>query len=144
MQAQRQRPAEAFKSCSGFADQYHIVLGNKHWAVSFVNLLKHIINPGALFFSVPLFPSQRTHTQPPPLTYTCQQKLSVTAALCARTGTVGFGGRKKVVGTNICITMSASGLSAHNVSHSHIALEKICELLKGSSLGCLKKFPTRD
>lgn len=56
--------AKAFELCSELTDQYRIVLGNKHWAFSFVNLLKHIINPGTLFllsiFSVSL--STRTHT----------------------------------------------------------------------------------
>lgn len=44
---------------------------------------------------------------------------------------------------NICITMSASGSSAHDVSYSDMALEKICELLKSSSRMLEKVFPLR-
>lgn len=142
IQAQGQRVAEAFKSCSGLPDQYHIVLGNKHWAFSFVNLLKHIINPGALI----LFPSSLstyTYTTSSSHLHVSTESVTHCSTLCLYWN-CGIWRRKKVVGMNICITMSVSGLSAHNVSHSYIAREKICELLKGSSLGCLKKFPTQD
>jgi len=56
------RGSGALASCSEPSDQYHIVLGNKHWALSFVNLVEHIINPGALFSS-PSLPL----SLPPPL-----------------------------------------------------------------------------
>lgn len=108
--------AKAFELCSDLTDQYRIVLGNKHWAFSFVNLLKHIINPGTLFFlsifSVSLSTCTHTHTHLSRLTRMCQQKLSLTAAHCASTRSLGFATKKreKVVRMNICITMSASGL----------------------------------
>lgn len=35
--------------------------------------------------------------------------------------------------------MSMSGMSAHNVTHSYIALEKICELLKRLYPGLLEE-----
>ena len=57
-----QREAKAFQSCSEFADQYGIVLGNKQWAFSFVNLLEQIINPGA-FSSPSSLHSVHTHTR---------------------------------------------------------------------------------
>jgi len=64
MQENVQKVAWEFESCSESADQYHIVLGNKQWAYSFVNLLKHIINPGALFF--PLHSHTSTTSSPHP------------------------------------------------------------------------------
>lgn len=84
--------AKVLESCSELTDQYCIVLGNKHWLFSFVNLLKRIINPGAVCFSPS---SLHAHTQLPPVTCMCQQKLSLTAAVCAGTTTLGFGGKKK-------------------------------------------------
>lgn len=82
------------------------------WTCSSTSLIQvDFFFPFPVSLSLPPSPTRHLSCH----TCMCQQKLSLTATHCASTGSLGFGGnekkREKVVRMNICITMSASGLS---------------------------------